>query len=142
MRAHIDGGAVVVTADAEVSNSLRGDVRRELRPFLVTDPTKQQTPGDLKSTRTRVDSRRPRRPLWFGPTLAGLRASVITDRLCAPSEEKSRMRAPGTVRIASTIAATTSGRRPSLTFGTHSIIATRVSYFFHFSPSRLFHLSR
>ena len=79
MRAHIDGGAVVVTADAEVSNSLRGDVRRELRPFLVTDPTKQQTPGDLKSTPTRVDSRRPRRPLWFGPTLAGLRASVITD---------------------------------------------------------------
>jgi hypothetical protein len=70
---------VVVTADAPVSDSLRGDVLRELRPFLPTDPTNNQMPGDLESAPTRIDSQRPRRPLWFGPTIAGLRASVITD---------------------------------------------------------------
>ena len=48
-------------------------------------------------------------------------ASVKTDRLCDGSEEWSSRRTPGIARTAAAIAAMTSGRRPSLTFGMHSI---------------------
>jgi len=48
-------------------------------------------------------------------------ANVKTDRLCEASEEESRRRTPATARIASAIAATIPGRRPSLMFGTHSM---------------------
>src|SRR5690348_14189506 len=46
--------------------------------------------------------------------------NVITVRLCETSEEESRMATPSTAAIASRIDATTSGRRPSEKFGTHS----------------------
>ena len=52
---------------------------------------------------------------------AGSPASVMTDRLCDASDDRSSSRAPGTRSIAFTIRSTTSVRRPSLTFGTDSI---------------------
>ena len=52
---------------------------------------------------------------------AGSPASVMTDRLCDASDDRSSSRAPGTRSIACTIRSTTSVRRPSLTLGTHSM---------------------
>ena len=48
--------------------------------------------------------------------------SVKTERLCEASDEWSSSRTPDTARMAAAIASTTSGRRPSLTFGMHSMI--------------------
>ena len=48
--------------------------------------------------------------------------SVITDRLCEPSDEWSSTRTPGVAPTAATIRSTTSGRRPSLMLGIDSMI--------------------
>src|SRR5690349_2726460 len=47
---------------------------------------------------------------------------VITERLCDASEETSSTETPSTAAIASRMAETISGRRPSEKFGTHSTI--------------------
>src|SRR4051812_7916749 len=63
-------------------------------------------------------------------------ASVNTDRLCEGSEEWSSSLTPGSARIAAAMPSTISGRRPSLTFGTHSISikASILALYFHRSP--------
>src|SRR6185369_9454672 len=53
---------------------------------------------------------------------------VNTDRLCEGSDEWSSRRTPGMRPTASTIPAMTSERRPSLTFGTHSMSIPRAGY--------------
>src|SRR5260370_23951875 len=54
---------------------------------------------------------------------------VNTDRLCDASDEWSSSRTPATPLIASTIAAMTWGRRPSLTLGMHSMIMSSSRFY-------------
>jgi hypothetical protein len=49
-------------------------------------------------------------------------AIVNTERLCAGSDDASSTRTPATDRTAWSSVSTTSGRRPSLTLGTHSMM--------------------
>ncbi len=58
-------------------------------------------------------------------TAAAAPAKVSTLRLCEASDDRSSSRTPGVAATASATASTTSARRPSLMFGTDSMIAMR-----------------
>jgi hypothetical protein len=77
LRAHPEDTTAIVTATRPVSPALRRAVRRHLRPFLHSDPDAKQLPGDVQAAPTRIDHSQPRRSLWFGLEIAGLRATVV-----------------------------------------------------------------
>src|SRR4051812_9702357 len=60
-------------------------------------------------------------PAYAASTACSTAATnVITDLLCEASDDTSRIRTDSTAAMAERIASTTSGRRPSEKFGTHS----------------------
>ena len=66
-------------------------------------------------------SARPTPAVAARTTGSALPAKVTTLRLCVSSREWSSTVTPSIWPMARTISSTTSGRRPSLKFGTHSI---------------------
>jgi hypothetical protein len=80
VRAHPQSGAVLVTAvpASAAPAVLRRSILTQLRPFQQTNPAAPQQPGDVTSSPTSIDTSQPRRPFWFGATLFGMRATVIS----------------------------------------------------------------
>lgn len=78
-RAEPEDATVVVLASHKVSDSLRRDVLRSLRPFVSTNPDAAQVPGDLNEEPTRIDTSVPVRLLWVGPSFEGFAATVVRD---------------------------------------------------------------
>ncbi|HEY2869727.1 MAG TPA: hypothetical protein VGJ11_09455 [Gaiellales bacterium] len=79
VRARPEDTAAVVTTDRRASPALVRAVRGALRPFRADDPGAKQRPGDVQAASTLIDQRQPRRPLWFGPGVGGLRGAAVTD---------------------------------------------------------------
>ena len=79
VRARPEDTAAAVTTDRRASPALVRAVRGVLRPFRPDHPGAKQRPGDVHAAPTLIDRRQPRRPLWFGPVVGGLRGAVVAD---------------------------------------------------------------